>query len=265
MRRLTAILLLCAMAMSYAVAEETDGFDLYLDSCVVATQKDVVYRHPNYKYWGQTFYKKGCGPASMLNAFSVSFGITDKDMADTLLIELMKIMTDTHQPKKEKINRNRIDRLGSDQVYEYPVLGQLKNDFGGVWLSETEDNTVAGAEALLMRALEENEKVTVFSHLTLYNGWSDLYDFCLRLHEAGYDDAILTCSYTSAGTSGTGGPFRSGEDGHFFTPCIRVGSFIEQGIFYVLDSYPMALPGEKAIRGVLHGRYAMCTEKNPFK
>ena len=66
----------------------------------------------------------------------------------------------------------------------------------------------------------------------------------LELHARRQDDATLILAYAGAGLDSSTAPLRSGASGHYLTVLLHVGSFIQNGTVYVLDSLPRALPGE---------------------
>ena len=238
LRRLLACLLTLALLAPAALSETLPE---RLSAIAMIDQNAAAYRDKAYRYNGAAFPTRGCGPASIANALCLLLNVTDQAEADQLLVESMKLFTNSHQPAKEIIDIKRMERLTGD-LGASPLLQSRLNALNAALHYEE----ALLSPALLLSALEEagEKPLLLLCRISLTEQWADVAEVCRLLRDAGHGDAWLLAVYASAGTSVTVAPFRGGESGHYITVAFEAGALLDTCAFYVLDSNPRALSGE---------------------
>lgn len=242
MRRLTACLLALLMLAAIPAAHAVEVSDL-----AILSQWDERFYSNEYRYNNNYFRFGGCGPSSIANGLIASLGVTDQDLAAGILLDVMNLLTNS-TPATRAIQAAAINVLDFDGAIpedfsaRYPSLSAALNDFGGKCVPVSGFMDAAKLKELLPWYI--GRPTMYLSSLERTHLWENLCAMSEILMNMGLDEAAIVVHYTGAGTASTNGPFRSGTAGHYLSLCIRVKDFCENGVFYVLDSFPRALEGE---------------------
>ena len=250
LRRLLAMVTLMALLLSCTAMAEEDQvdenghlwteFDRELAGWQIVSQLDPRFDVSTYQYKGDRFMVNGCGPATLHNGLSVSFGITDPAESEAVLLEIMTITADFQNPAQYGINYKRMSRLTEAICDQYEALTALKTKVDSVvWLK-----SIGSAKTLINAVKNETGSAVIMGRTNLFQNWGEVIDLVDYLHGEGLDRATITVSTLSAGTPSTGAPFNMGAEGHYITLTIQVGQFLDHGTIYVLDSFPRAVRGE---------------------
>ena len=215
-------------------------FDDVLLERLLISQRDPRYNTEEYYFFNDRFVISGCGPASIVNGMNVAFGISDQELTDRILLEIMNLNAGKKKPAKTNLTFTHMDLLAGDLGSDYPALTEMKRQVDQVvWVEKS-----LTSKKLLKAVKAAKGSAVIFGRINLSESWYEIIDTADTLHAMGLDDAVITITRLSAGTDTTGTPFSMGENGHFITICLQVGEFLEHGFLYVLDSYPRAVRGE---------------------
>ncbi len=261
---LSALLVFTARLLP-ARGEALNDFEQYLSTLAFVHQTEARYLGNAFALYNEPFTTRGCGPASIMNAFTVVFGMTNQDETDQVMSELMRLLSLQHRPRRDGISIDLIERLTAPESDNYPHFREMKRSFGGIISAENIDLTVDAVLERMGDDLLKGRPSLLLGRSTLSgDGWTQVAGLCRSLDEMGRGDALVIAFFHSTGVGDTGAPFRT-DDGHWVSVCFRAAEYQRSGTFYLLDSYQKALPGEEPDNRVYHGRYPMATEKNPFK
>lgn len=261
-RRLLSLCLLLLCAATGALAEETympaltNPVDQAIQQLAILSQQDAVFDGVPYDSGRLT--DRGCGPVSLSNAIIASFGVTDKETAVGIVMETMEILTPDGDWARRRINLTSQPRLFDAQLLasgEYPNLSASVGAYAGAIYPDIEEYT---AEETLVRVDQAARPSVLTSRVYVNSSWDTVVRILLELHSRGLDDATLCVARGDAGTKRSYMPLRSGKSGHYLTLMFHVGSFIESGAVYVLDSLPRAIAGEE------FGSTLLCHSQYPF-
>jgi len=128
---------------------------------------------------------------------------------------------------------------------------------GQVAVSITKPNfTLASADAaeVIERIKAQSAPAIIGSRMYVVNTWEDVVRIAYALHDMGMDNSTIILTRAEVGKDTHGSPMRSGKYGHYLTPMLHVGAFVESGAVYILDSLPRALENEES-GGLLRSRY----------
>ena len=245
-----AVLLTVFLFLAYAGTAETavvygeehprTAFDEEIAGYRILSQLDPRFDTSVFQYKKDRFVINGCGPATLHNGLAVAFRITDPEVSDAVLLEIMTITADFQNPAQFGINYKRMSRLTEPICDQYETLTRLKAAVDSVvWVKKT-----LSAKVLIREAEKQKGSAVIMGRMNLFQNWGEIIDLVDWLHAQGLDDATITVTTLSAGTPSTGAPFNMGSQGHYITLTIQVGEFVERGSIYVLDSYPRAVRGE---------------------
>ncbi|MGN0776657.1 MAG: hypothetical protein ACI4MM_08275 [Candidatus Ventricola sp.] len=240
-------------------AEETalDPADRMVQSLSIMSQQDEAIG--DIAYNTATVYRRGCKLVSVVNGVIAAFGVTDHETAAGLVPETLDLLVPGGKRSKRSVNMDGIPNLvdpvlRASQQEEYPNLAKTVGAYpGSVQVSQKQ---LSAQE--VMDILRQTQTPSMFvGRMSVHPDWTDALQILTELHEMGMDDATLSLACAGAGTEKLGTPLRSGEYGHYLSVMFHVGSFMENGTVYVLDSLPRAIEGETFGRAYdLHAQYA---------
>lgn len=272
MRRILIGMLLLALAVGSAAAQENslrpvlaDPVDAQVQRLHVMSQRDEAL--DGMEYNGGYMMGRGCQPASIANAVIAAFGVEDEQAAIGVVRETTKLLVMPHQQGTGRIELSRLPLLldireRAAQAEKYPNLAAAIGAYGGK-TAIFEAQMDAG---MLQAFLEETgEQFVLASRMTVYPDWSALIEMIDLLHRAGMDDAMICLANVGVGSEKSRAPLRLGDNGHYLTVLFHVGTFMQEGRVYVLDSLPRALKGEEwGYTVTLRRPYAFMQERSKF-
>lgn len=244
---LPALLLPSLALASYPIVqplpELTEPFDQYLRGLSVMSQQAEPFTY--IPYFKTTISSGGCGPASIGNALIVHLGVTDEDTAVDIIAEVAKRMINSRGKPIVFSNYPRLFNAAdlAERPKSYPALSRLIGQYPGRILVHTDD-LLDGEVVARLIADPASRPDLIAGKSSVNSGWHNVAGAALALHEAGFDNATIGVSFVGAGTKNTHGPLRTSGVGHYVSACIHVGTFVESGSVYILDSLPRALEGE---------------------
>ena len=247
---LAAALLVLVLFACAATAEEdvtTDeygrrwtAFDRELAGYRIISQLDPRFDTSTFQYKNDRFVVNGCGPATLHNGLAMAFRVTDPEVSDALLLEIMTITADFQNPAQFGVNYKRMSRLTEPICDQYETLTRLKGTVKQVvWLKKA-----GSAKSLISAVKAVDGSAVIMGRINPSQNWGEIIDLVDYLHEQGLDEATITFATLSGGTPSTGAPFNMGSQGHYISMAIQVGQFLDYGSIYILDSYPRAVRGE---------------------
>ena len=223
-----------------------DPLDGKIQRLSVMSQRDAVFE--GIRYNNGYLSARGCQPVSLANALIAVFGVEDEEMAAGIVMETAQLLALPGRQGKTKIELTRIPllmdaHLRREQAEEYPCLAEAIGPYKG-------DTHVADgqldADMLEPLAAQAEGSFVFTGRMTVYPDWTQMLEVVSRLHELGEDDALVCLANVSTGKENSGMPLGLGASGHYLTLMIHVGTFMNEGRMYVLDSLPRALEGEKS-------------------
>lgn len=244
---LLAILLMCAGAAAEIrdpLPDLGDPLDQRIQRLSVMSQRDAAFEGVIYN--NGYLSARGCQPVSLANALIAVLGIEDEQIAAGLVRETADLLVIPNQRNRMRIELGRIPMLLSteerrQQEEEYPFLARTVGAYRGC--IQTADGQL-DADMLLQFANDADGPFVLTGRMTVYPAWTELLNLIACLHEMGRDDALVCLANVGAGTQKSGAPLSLGESGHYLTVMMHVGTFMQEGRIYVLDSLPRALEGE---------------------
>lgn len=224
--------------------EVYSAVDIRMQNLAVLSQQDEAFE--GIAYNNGTIKGRGCAPLSIANGLAAAFGVTDPAQTKAITLEAGALLARSRRMDVYPVEANNMPqvlnpRLRTQESDTYPALGSLIGGYGGQ-IAAT-DESLNATEALAMLD-SVSAPAVVSGRMYVNNGWENVLRVLLELHARGQDDAALILAYAGAGVESSTAPLRSGENGHYLTVLIHVGSFVQSGTVYVLDSLPRALPGE---------------------
>lgn len=224
--------------------EVYSAIDLHMQSLAVLSQQDDVFE--GIAYNNGTLKGRGCAPLSVANGLVAAFGVTDPAQARDIVLEAGALLARNHKMDVYPVEAGKMPQLLDPQLRAqecgvFPVLGSLIGGYCGQ-IAATAD--ALNAQETLSMLDSVSAPALVSGRMYVNNGWENVVRILLGLHARGQDDAMLILAYAGAGLESSTAPLRSGQSGHYLTVLLHVGSFIQSGAVYVLDSLPRALPGE---------------------
>ena len=263
-------MLLLALTACSACADSlrptlADPIDQRVQRLHIMSQRDKAF--DGMEYNGGYILGRGCQPVSVANAVIAAFGIEDESAAAGIVRETTKLLVMPNQQGTGRIELTRLPLLldiqeRAAQTQRYPYLAAAIGAYEGetVFIEEQLD---AGMLRSFMD--EADEPFVMASRMTVHPDWTALLEVIDVLHAAGMDDALLSLANVGVGREESRTPLRLGDNGHYLTILIHVGTFMQEGRLYVLDSLPRALKGEEwGYTDVLRRPYAFTEEKTEF-
>ena len=268
MRRLCLLfVLMCLAPLALAAAAPDDPVGARMQRLSVMSQQDAALAELPYN--NATVYQRGCLPLSIANGVIAAFEVTDRDTAIGIVQESLALLVPGWKQGKAPADRQNFQdlidpALRAQQQADYPSLAKTVGAYPGN-VSVTQKRL--DAQQVLERLDGLQAPFVHVSRMSVHPDWTPVMQILTALHERGQDDATLILASMGAGTKTTGAPLRTGRSGHYLTLLFHVGTFMESGAVYVLDSLPQALEGEPYGFDLdVHTQYAFVGDsaKSPF-
>lgn len=255
MKRVLLLLALLCLAACACAAE--GGVDARMAQLSVLSQRDEAIAELTYNT--ATVRQRGCMPVSVANGLIASFGVTDRETAAGLVRETIALLVPRGSRGKAPVDLLSMPGLldPARRISEretYPNLADTVGAYpGGMAYMEKRMH----AQEALERIDAAQAPFLLAGRLYVHPDWTDAVQIMMGLHDRGMDDATLCIACVGAGRKTSGAPLRSGSNGHYVSIFFHVGSFMEEGTAYVLDSLPRAIADEPyGLSSEMHVRYA---------
>ena len=272
MRRIFLCMILMTLTACCAVAQQaplrpalTDPVDIAVQRLSVTSQRNEAFE--DIPYNNGHLSARGCQAVSIANAVIALFGVEDDAAGMEIVKETARLLVHPKYIGRSRIELSRLPLLLDAQAraqdaQAYPQLARAIGPYPGEMLV-VEDEIDA---PMLTRHIEETDGAFVLAgRMTVDPDWSGMIDIMAALDQMGMGDALVCLANVGAGRASTGTPLGLGNNGHYLTVLLHVGTFMEQGRVYVLDSLPRAIAGEKSgYTQVLRSPYPFAEEKNAF-
>jgi len=134
-------------------------------------------------------------------------------------------------------------QLRASQAEEYPALAKVIGGYDGKMLLPEQLEDLQIMEALMR---EMDGAFVLTSRMTVHPDWTAMVELVAQLEALGLTDARVCLSNVGVGSKDSDLPLSLGENGHYLTVMMHVGTFMREGRIYVLDSLPRALKGEES-------------------
>lgn len=270
MRRKWFALLLMLVCLAPCVRAESDGLledpvDRRVQQLSIMSQQDEAIAGITYN--GATVRQRGCKLVSVVNGVMAAFGVTDRETAAGLVPEALDLLVPGGKRSKRSVDLQNMSKLvdpvlRAEQQEKYPYLAKTVGAYPGS--VQVSGKQLAAQDVLEILGKAQTPFVFV-GRMSVHPDWTDALQILTGLHGMGMDDATLTLACVGAGAKKHGTPLRSGDFGHYLSLMFHVGSFMEDGTVYVLDSLPRALEGEPYdTEGAPRTQYAFVTD-SPVK
>lgn len=261
MRRFLLLLALLCLTCC-ARAEDLDPVDAMAQRlCILSQQDEAIGDIP---YYHGTVYGRGCKLVSIVNGVIATYGVTDRDTAVGLVTETRNLLVPGERKGRRAASVQGMPELTdpvlcASRAEEYPNLAKTVGTYpGGVLVSPIQLN----AQEVLELLDGAQTPLMFVGRMTVHPDWTNTVKIIAALHDKGMDDATLCLACACAGTDTSGAPLRSGKNGHYVSALIHVGSFMESGTVYILDSLPRAIGDEPFGREYqMHAQYAFVRDR----
>ena len=270
MNRIVTLLLcmLCvfvpAAAQKQLQSELSDPQAQAVQRLSVMSQQDEAL--DGVPYNGGFLRGRGCQPVSIANGLIAAFGVEDRQTAIELVKEATQVLVVPWERGTGRMELGRIVNLMSPEeriaeAEEFPYLVALFEDYDG--------NIVALDEKLSADMVQEHfagrQSGMLVGDMQVHPDWTALLEIVDRLYAMDMKDAVMTLASVGVGNEESRAPLSTGKNGHYLTLMLVVGSFVEEGRMYVLDSLPRALAGEESGGElVLRQHYPFAKKKSGF-
>lgn len=230
----------------------------------IMSQQDDAFEGVPYN--GGFLRGRGCQPTSIANGVIAAFGIEDRQTAVELVKEATQVLVVPWQRGTGRMELGRIKNLFDaqermEQAQEFPYLAALIESYDGEIAVTADRLSAEQAEAYFAG----RKKGMLVGGMQVYPEWTDLLGIMQRLYEMGMKDAVVSLASVGVGAEESGLPLSCGKSGHYLSLMMYVGSFVEEGRMYVLDSLPRALVGEESgEEHVLRQHYPFTKKKSGF-
>lgn len=245
---LALLILLCAAAQGEEALYPalTDPVDQAMQQLAVMSQKDEIIS--TLPYNGDIVENRGCGPVSAANPLIAALGVTSEEEGAELVYEVMAVLTPDRQYRRKPIAIERMVRVlhqrdRAKSSLDFPLLAQYIGHYPGEVIANDEDLTSNYVRTTLIAA-DGGPAPLLGGRMYVQDSWEETVRILYALHEEGQDDALVCLGFAGAGTENTDAPLRTSGVGHYLGVAIHVGTFINTGAVYILDSLPRALDGE---------------------
>lgn len=253
MKRLFATLMV-GFVLSGSIKGEVRASEAsdYLSRIPIISQKEERFQNNNYLYCSNSFGDGGCGPSSITNGLLTLFNFTDYNMVGELTEEVIRLMSNGHN-KKNSVSLSNLALLDLDSSSYlknkkefYPNLYNMVFNYPGDIIYK---DKILKNDELVNYLNNVNCDYTFIYNLSMSDNWQYIIDIINTLYINDKYNANMIFTFSSGGTTGTTGPFRSGKAGHYVSFVINVKDFYEEGSIYLLDSNPRGIKGEKIGEG----------------
>ena len=254
-RRLIGWLMILSLLLTGRGFADT-FFEEYLMDLTFIVQRERRYTASIYNYSGKAFSERGCGPASLTNAFCVLCSVEEQSLADTMLRNIMRLLTYNYSPSSTAIDLKYMKRLEEVDEDRYMGLAVVRSRYPNLWQISEETLTPETVLACGRQSQEMGESAFCAGDYLLRGHWIELTKLLRAMKDEGMGDAVVTICMLACGTATTEAPFRLGQ-GHYATLCFQVDAFCQKGAIYLLDSNPRALPWEKLQSRIYYDVYQL--------
>lgn len=236
----------CACAQEGLYPPLEDPIDQMVQRMAVMSQRDEAFE--GVPYDGGLLTQRGCLPVSMANSVIAAFNITNREAAAGVVTETARVLVDPRKRGKVRAELRYLPTLLSvqdraEQAEKFPALGEAIGAYAGdIVLLDGQLSAEATKEAIAALG----ERYTLVGRQSVHPDWTEMVKIVSALHEMGLKDARVVIAHVGAGTEASGAPLRSGNGGHYVTLLLHVGTFMEEGRVYLLDSLPRAIEGEES-------------------
>lgn len=236
----------CACAQEGLYPPLEDPVDQMVQRMAVMSQRDEAFE--GVPYDGGLLTQRGCLPVSMANSVIAAFDIRDKETAEGVVTETARVLVDPRKRGKVRAELRYLPTLLSvqdraEQAEKFPVLAGTIGAYAGEILFL--DGQLS--EEMTRDAIDQTDRPYVLvGRQSVHPDWTEMVKIISALHELGLKDARVVIAHVGAGTEASGAPLRSGNGGHYVTLLLHVGTFMEEGRVYLLDSLPRAIEGEES-------------------
>lgn len=272
MRRIAVCAMLMILLVCGALAQENalrpllvDPVDAKVQRLHIMSQQDEAFE--GIKYNNGFIRGRGCQPLCVSNAVIASFGIEDEQTAAGVVKEATHLLVMPYHHGKDKIELSRMELLLDPaevavQQEKYPHLAET---IGAYTARTAVENSQMETEGLKAFLAQTDGPFVLASRMTVHPDWTALLEQVAVLHEAGLDEALVCLANVGVGKETAKTPLRLGKNGHYLTILLHVGTFMQEGRMYVLDSLPRALEGEDSgLEYVLRKPYPFTEDKSEF-
>ena len=272
MRRILICLILMTMIACCAVAQQaplrpalTDPVDIAMQRLSVTSQREDAFA--DIPYNNGHLSARGCQAVSIANAVIAVFGVEDDAAGMEIVKETARLLVPPKYIGKSRIELSRLPLLLDAQAraqdaQAYPLLAQAIGPYTGEMLVTADEIDVS---MLTQHIGRTNGAFVLAGRMTVDPDWTAMIDIVAALDQMGMADTLVCLANVGAGRASTGTPLGLGDNGHYLTVLLHVGTFMEQGRVYVLDSLPRAIAGEESgYTEVLRSPYPFAEEKNAF-
>ena len=230
----------------------------------IMSQQDDAFEGVPYN--GGFLRGRGCQPTSIANGVIAAFGIEDRLAAVELVKEATQVLVVPWERGKGRMELGRIENLLSateraQEAQEFPQLAALIVGYDGR-ITVLSDNLNA---ELVQEHFAGKQAGVLVGGMQVHPSWLELLDVMHKLYDMGMKDAVVSLASVGVGNEKSEMPLGCGKSGHYLTIMMDVGSFMEEGSIYVLDSLPRALVGEESGADlVLRQPYPFTKKKSGF-
>ena len=230
--RLSAILLTCCLFtfLPFAIAQEetpppfpplpalSDPLDQQMQQLAVIHQKDL--RFDKLTYNQGRFSVRGCAPSSVANALIAAFNVTDPDIAEGVVHQMLRVLGPSNNYKRAPIDQTRLKNVLNPQYMaesaeKYPSLAAAIGSYPGIIDFSLDNLTTDVVQSAIDGHADEAYMIT--GRISVRDSWEEAVRILYALHSADEDDAILILSYAGAGTASGAAPLRTSSSGHYLT------------------------------------------------
>lgn len=244
--------------------EVSDPQDRMVQQLCVMSQRDKAFE--GLLYNGGFLTARGCQPVCITNGVIAALDVQDRETAVNLVKEIAQVLVFEGARGTGRMELDRIETLFSRedrkaQAEDYPQLAEVIGDYEGeiMVLSDQPDAQVVSGY------FGKRQTGVLVGRMTVSPSWEALVDMMQRLHEMGMDDVRICLASVGAGKASSDTPLGLGQNGHYLTLMLHVGTFVKQGRIYVLDSLPRALRGEESgYTRVLRRPYPFAEQRREF-
>lgn len=259
---LLPLITLCVLLLAACPAQAEDPLwpelehpaDRYIQSLCVMSQQDSAFEGVHYSNGWLT--ARGCQPLSLANGIIAAFEVTERETAINVVLEATKLLAPGRKSRTRSVNAellpNAIDpQARAAEREDYPFMAAVTAAYPG---TVSYVHEVQSAAEVIERIKAQSAPAIIGSRMYVVNTWEDIVRIAYALHDMDMDNSTIILSRAEVGKDTHGGPMRSGKYGHYLTPMLHVGAFVESGAVYILDSLPRALENEEN-SDLLRSRY----------
>ncbi len=244
----------------------SDPLDQQMQRLATIYQKDPRFTGLSYNH--SHFSMRGCAPASFANMVIAAFDVDNPDVAAQIVEDTLQVLCDGTRYNRGIVDQNKLKHLLNPQqrresAEKHPGLAMSVGNYTGTIDFSLEKLHAETVQERLNAHVGKAYMTTGRISVNEATRWEALVRILFTLHEAGQDDAVLLLAYAGAGTDSGKAPLRTSANGHYLTLYIHVGTFLESGRIYVLDSMPRALADEEYGPGFAYRRCYGFVEDKP--